>query len=114
MEFEASRSANKVYFCDTDAVVTNYYAHLYEDTDLPIARAIAAEQKYDLIIYLKPSNRWVDDGFRMHSSEEIRQANDEILLKMFEEHNIKMTILNGTYEENYNKSIELVRKMLGE
>jgi len=111
-EFEASRTANRVYFCDTEAIVTNYYAMLYENTDLEIARAVAATQKYDLVIYLRPSNRWVDDGYRMHSQEEVRQENDRKLLELFEEHNVELNILEGTYQENYTNAIELVRKMM--
>ena len=113
-EFEASRTANKVYFCDTEAIVTNYYSMLYENTDLEIARAVAATQKYDLVIYLKPSNRWVDDGYRMHSQEEVRQENDRKLLALFEEHGVELNILEGTYEENYTNSIKLVRKMMAQ
>lgn len=111
-EFEASRTANKIYFCDTEAIVTNYYAMLYENTDMPLARAVAATQKYDLVIYLKPSNRWVDDGYRMHSQEEVRNENDRKLIKLFNEHNVELNILEGTYQENYTNAIELVRKMM--
>lgn len=111
-EHEASLSANRVMFCDTEAMVTQYYAMLYENTRLALADAVAAEEHYDLIIYLEPSNRWVDDGLRMHGEEEIRRNNDNFLKELITSYGKEYIVLNGTYEENYVNSIKLVKELM--
>ena len=111
-EREASMTANKVYFCDTDAIVTKYYAELYEQTYLSVGFAVGYEEKYDLVIYLEPTNRWVDDGYRKDGEQEIRNRNDELLKTMLDSCDIFPIILSGTYYENYSNAIELVRKMM--
>ena len=111
-EREASMTANKVYFCDTEAIVTEYYAALYENSPLGVARAVAFEEEYDLIIYLEPTNRWVDDGYRKDGEDEVRRKNDEFLKSGFEFYKKDIHILSGTYYENYSNAIKLVRKMM--
>lgn len=111
-EREASMTANKVYFCDTEAIVTEYYAVMYENTHLPVASAVAIQERYDLVIYLEPTNRWVADGYRKDGEEEVRQANDKQLKALFDWYGMDIHILSGTYYENYSNAIKLVRKMM--
>lgn len=111
-EHEASLSANKVVFCDTEAMVTQYYAMLYENVRLTLADAVADQEHYDLIIYLEPSNRWVDDGLRMHGEEEVRRANDNFLKELIDGYGKEYIVLNGTYEENYVNAVKLVKELL--
>jgi HTH-type transcriptional repressor of NAD biosynthesis genes len=111
-EYEAVLSGNKVVFCDTEAMVTQYYAMLYENTRLEVADAVANTENYDLILYLEPSNRWVDDGLRMHGEEEVRRANDNFLKELIDGYGKEYVVLNGTYEENYLDAIKLVKEIL--
>jgi HTH-type transcriptional repressor of NAD biosynthesis genes len=99
-------------FCDTEAMVTQFYAMLYENTRMPLADAVAAEEHYDLIIYLQPSNRWVDDGLRMHGDDKIRNDNDTFLMNLIDSYGKEYVVLNGTYEENYVNSIKLVKELM--
>ena len=48
-----------MYFVDTDALITKYYAMLYENDDLSVADEMIRHQKYDLIVYLEPDVKWV-------------------------------------------------------
>lgn len=111
-EHEAKMSANKVVFCDSDALTTQYYAILYENTFLDIANAVINNEHYDLILYLEPVNRWVDDGLRMHGEDDVRQANNRLFKELLNSYHLEYVILGGTYEENYINAIQLVKELI--
>ena len=114
LETTARKLANKVFFCDTDAIVTQYYLELYEGQHSSVADAIAYEENYDLILYLEPTNRWVKDGIRMHGDDDTRMQNDARLKAMLHAYGKQYTILNGTYLENYLKALDHVNRLLCE
>lgn len=111
-EQRARNMANKVYFCDTDAIYTKFFAKEYENHDMPLADAVAAASKYDLVIYLEPTNTWVNDGFRTFGDADVRRGKNAILKKMYEDAGYNMKVLSGTYEENYRDAINLVSQLL--
>ena len=112
LETSARKLANKVFFCDTDAIVTQYYLELYEGQHSRVADAIAMDERYDLILYLEPTNRWVEDGIRMHGEDDARQKNDAMLKSMLKGYGKDYVTLNGTYLENYLASLKYVQDML--
>lgn len=67
LEAQALRSANRIMFCDTNAFITQYYHVLYEGYFNSVVDAIAREEEYDLVIFLQPTVKWVDDGLRLNS-----------------------------------------------
>lgn len=111
-DIKAKDTANMVYFCDTDSVVTNLYSQLYEDVDMKMARDIAAQKEWDLILFVEPTNQWVADGLRQSGSEEERQRLNGILRDMYKDCGQNVKILNGTYEENYMNAVQYVKDML--
>ncbi len=112
LEIAARKLANKVFFCDTEAIVTQYYLELYEGKHSTVADAIAFEENYDLILYLEPTNRWVQDSIRMHGNDDVRKTNDIKLKGMLDFYGKQYTILNGTSLENYRNALEHVDRLL--
>lgn len=113
LEVKARKEANKVFFCDTDAIVTNFYARLYEDTNIELAEYIGKFSRFDLTLYLEPRGEWVSDGLRLHGDPETRKKNDDMLKAMMAECGAtNYHILRGTHNENYLHAIRLVEEML--
>lgn len=113
LEVKARKEANKVFFCDTDAIVTNFYARLYENTNIELAEYIGRISKFDLVLYLEPVGEWVADRLRIHGDPDARKKNDDMLKAMMAECGVtNYHILRGTHNENYLKAVQLVEEML--
>lgn len=111
-EYELTKKANKVLFIDSEAVITQYYSELYNGITQPVLDEIAKNQNYDLYLFLEPDVKWVDDGLRVHGSDEQRIANNNRLKDMFDERGIKYVSINGDYLNRFNKACELVERLL--
>lgn len=113
LEFEAIKHANKVLFIDTESLVTKYYLQLYEDVDnVSLFDEISKLNDYDLWIFLEPDVKWVDDGTRMHGNDEVRFRNNKILKKILDETGIDYVTIGGDYKQRFDRSINLVEKIL--
>jgi HTH-type transcriptional regulator, transcriptional repressor of NAD biosynthesis genes len=71
LEDEAARRANKLLFCDTDALTTALWHEPYLGARAPEVAAIARTHAYDLTFLAGADFPWVQDGFR--TSDEARQ-----------------------------------------
>lgn len=111
-EKKARENANKLFFVDTEAIVTQYYARLYENDPLKVADEIIKLQKYDLILYLEPDVKWVDDGMRIHGSDETRNENNKTLKALFDHYGLKYEVIGGNYNYRYLKAIELIKNII--
>ena len=113
-DYHALRTANKVCFFDTDAVVTDYYSELYMGHRNRLVEAYISPEKYDVLLYLAPDVKWVDDGMRLNGSQERREALDQRLLGMYREFGFedKIVIIRGDYNERLTQAISLVDGML--
>ena len=113
-DYHALRTANKVCFFDTDAVVTDYYSELYMGHRNKLVEAYINPDKYDVLLYLAPDVKWVDDGMRLNGSQERREALDHRLLDMYREFGFqdKIVIIRGDYSQRLTQAIALVDGML--
>lgn len=113
-DFHAMRTANKVCFFDTDAVVTNYYSELYMGHRNKLVEAYIDPGKYDVLFFLTPDVKWVDDGQRLNGSQERREMLNNRLLDMYCEFGFKdkIVFISGDYSERLTKAIEYVDNML--
>ena len=113
-DYHAMRTANKVCFFDTDAVVTNYYSELYMGHRNKMVEAYINPKRYDVVLYLKPDVTWVNDGMRLNGSQERREMLNEHLLGMYEEFGFKDKIvqIRGNYNQRLTAAIDLVDGML--
>lgn len=71
LEDDAAREANKILFCDTDALATAIWHEAYLGGRAPEVEAIAWSRRYDLTFLTAADFPWVQDGFR--NSDEARQ-----------------------------------------
>ena len=106
-----SETANKILFIDSEAVVTQYYAELYNFRQTSLVEAIVDKQDYDLYIYLEPDVKWVDDGIRQQGSDEVRVQNNEMLKAMFDRRGISTAIISGTFKERFEKAKAMIDEL---
>lgn len=113
-DYHALRTANKVCFFDTDAVVTDYYSELYMGRRNKLVEAYINPDKYDVLLYLTPDVAWVDDGMRLNGSQERREMLNERLMEMYREFGFgdKLIIVRGDYNQRLTFAIDLVDNML--
>lgn len=107
-----ARTANKVLFIDTEALVTQYYSELYVGKRLDILTEVAKLQDYDLHIYLEPDVAWVNDGMRVHGDQSIREDNNRKLKRMFDEAGVNYVVVSGNYEERFETCKALVKGIM--
>lgn len=111
-EQEGKTTANKVLFIDTEAIVTQYYAKLYQGETYPLIDAIIQKQHYDLWLFLEPDVKWVDDGTRSFGDESIRKKNNELLKGMLKDYGVSYEVIQGNYHERYNQAVHLVKNLM--
>lgn len=113
-DFHALRTANKVCFFDTDAVVTNYYSELYMGHRNKLVEAYINPNRYDVLLFLTPDVKWVDDGMRLNGSQERRERLNNRLLDMYREFGFgdKIVFVSGDYNQRLSRAIEMVDDML--
>lgn len=117
MEENSLETANKVLLIDTDSLVTLYYYMLgfkedMNDAIAEIAKNISKLNEYDLYIFLEPDVKWVQDGTRTYGETQIREKNNILLKKIFEDNNIKYISVSGNYEQRYEKTKQLIKKII--
>lgn len=111
MELQAAKSANRVLFSDTNAVVTNYFCILYEDrANLMVGEYIDLEE-YDLILFLEADVNWVADGLRRNPhSEENGDLQYTLMKARYGED--KIVRIGGNYHQRLTTAINLVQEIL--
>jgi HTH-type transcriptional repressor of NAD biosynthesis genes len=114
----AYRTANKVSFVDTDAIVTDYYLGLFleKEGQSELLESLKRQEigKWDLVIMLQPTVRWVQDGTRFEEmkDEQIRWGLHNKLKAMYDSYGIPYIEIGGDYNHRFEKSIELVESLL--
>ena len=114
-DFQAMRTANKVCFFDTDAVVTDYYSELYMGHRNHLVEAFIDPDKYDVLLYLAPDVKWVADGQRLNGDQERRERLNTRLLDMYAEFGFggKIVTVRGDYTQRLDTAVRIVDDMLG-
>ena len=114
-DFQAMRTANKVCFFDTDAVVTDYYSELYMGHRNHLVEAFIDPDKYDVLLYLSPDVKWVADGQRLNGDQGRREKLNSRLLDMYAEFGFadKIVVVSGDYTQRLDTAVRIVDDMLG-
>lgn len=107
--------ANKVLFCDTEAITTKIFSELYCPSDFKNAESFfdkeIKEQKYNLYILLDYNTKFVQDGNRRF--EEQRIAHYNMIKNELEKYGIPYHEISGSdYDEKFNKIVEIVKETL--
>ncbi len=113
-DYHALRSANRVCFFDTDATYTDYFSELYLGHRNPLVEAYIDASRYDMLLYLLPDVRWVDDGQRLNGNQALRMDLSERLLDMYKANGFldKIVVLGGNYDQRLTRAIELVDQLM--
>lgn len=115
-ELHDLRTANKVLFVDTNALITQYYHALYyKGTYNKTCDALVhAEMKnYDLILNLQPDVRWVADGLRSNND---RNKSSMVYDTVLDHYGIKTMpqyhAISGDYEHRFAFVLAHVNEMM--
>jgi HTH-type transcriptional regulator, transcriptional repressor of NAD biosynthesis genes len=115
---KAYRTANKVTFVDTDAIITDYYLGLFisQEGQSPLLESLKKQEygKWDLVIILQPTVKWVQDGTRFESmkEEETRWKLHNKVKSLYDSYGIPYVEIGGDYKFRFEESIKLVEDLL--
>lgn len=113
VEDHAIRTANRVTFLDTDATITEYYCNEYLGEVNPKLSSLIEPDKYDYVFVFTPAVKWVDDGLRFLSDEEVRWNNHKKILNTYKAKGYKNIVeIHGDYNQRFNDCIDLVNAAL--
>ena len=131
MESKIIENSEGVFISDTDNLVTLMYATAYaddinipftreelEERLIPLAKAMNGRVIWTKIFLLVPRNKFVDDGTRYmkQSSMEERRSNLEKLMSYIEMFGLKdkVTLLDGSFKENFEYVKQYINSFYGE
>lgn len=109
MVISMTKFAKGVLFCDTDNLTTQVFAKEYFNR---VSETISCQNKikYDLYFLLTPDVPWINDGQRNlgHKRWEMFNKCKDIL----DEHNVNYVVIDGDWNERFQKSVNLVKKLI--
>lgn len=115
-DVKALRTANKVCFFDTDAVVTAFFSDVFMGQIANRVESFIDPAKYDLVIALKPTVPWVADGMRELGADEVRQKSFDTLLALYRQYGFdtdRFHIIDASgYYERLEQCITAVDQLL--
>ena len=115
-EEKALRTANKLVFIDTEAIITQYYCYLYEGKKHPLVDEIIKLQNYDMWLYLEPDVKWIDDGIRSQGTTDKRVSNNELLksfIKSYLPAYTNVYYIKGSYNKRFQQVVDLIHSEFG-
>ena len=113
-ELKAIKSSNRLLFVDTDALITKFFSHflLTDPESLKrndnLADAIAAINRFDLILFLEPTVAFVQDGTRNERLLEDREGFSNQIKRIFDECGLRYYCIGGDYHQRFVKAKELI------
>ncbi len=117
-EMKAIEQSNKVLFIDTDALVTQFYMNFLDrestEKNIVLSDAVDGINDYDLILFLEPDVRFVQDGGRSEIIAAEREKYSNQIKEILKSHKRPFISVSGDYEERFQTSVKYVQEMLGE
>lgn len=114
-EIEAMKHSNKLLFIDTDALITRFYLEFLDketcEKNAALADAIDVVNSYDLILFLEPDVKFVQDGSRSEEIHRNRVKYSEQIKDILRAHNRNFVCISGDYQRRYMQSIKEVEKL---
>lgn len=115
-EMEAVKESRRLLFVDTDALTTKFFSHfLFTDPEIlrrndALADAIAAINRFDLILFLEPTVAFVQDGTRNEKLLEDREGYSRQIKALFDELDLEYHCIDGDYEERFSTACEIINR----
>jgi len=94
---EKTNIANKILFCDTDAITTQIYSRHYLHVVPPILHTLENKVKFDTYFLMDIDVPWVPDGLRDLGTQ--RDAMMKVFSAALKERGIPSVLVSGTYEQ---------------
>jgi HTH-type transcriptional repressor of NAD biosynthesis genes len=115
-DMDALQKANKIVFYDTDAVVTQYYSELYLRKKSDIVESFVDPRRYDAVLMFTPAVRWVADGLRWNSEDDVRYELHEKLCEMYESRGFDniWSIIGTDYNSRLEQAISISKRLIKE
>jgi HTH-type transcriptional repressor of NAD biosynthesis genes len=113
----ALKSANRICFFDTDAVITQYYCHMYTGNHNPIIYSYVDPQKYDVVLMMGPTVGWVGDGLRFKGEQADRERLHKKLLYLYLDRGFKDKIIeidDPEYDVRLQRATTISDMLLGD
>jgi HTH-type transcriptional repressor of NAD biosynthesis genes len=111
-------TANRLSIFDTDPVITAYYSQFYLGKVLPQIESYINPSGYDLVIALRPSVRWIDDGSRDTPSQQLRDKSFDDIMKLYEYYGFDINrfviIESYNYLERFNQCRAAINALDGQ
>lgn len=107
-----SQRANKILFCDTDLITTEYWAKHYCGECPEWIKEEADKRNYDLYILLDSDTPFADENFRSMK----KQADRDSYTKWWEEELTKrgrsFVKISGDWQERFNKACQIIDPLI--
>jgi HTH-type transcriptional regulator, transcriptional repressor of NAD biosynthesis genes len=107
---EKLRSANKVLFCDTDAITTQLYSQHYLNEVPAILYELERKVTYDLYFLFHIDVPWVEDGLRDLGHMRVQMF--EVFKKALEQRNIPYILVSGDWTQRERVITDAVDRLL--
>lgn len=115
-EFRLIEQANKVFFEDTDCLVTRFFMGFLEDENIEknarLAECLAALNSYDLILFLEPDVEWVQDGDRSEVMAADRQKYSNMIKELYHKYGFEFKVICGDYNSRFDQAVKYVKELL--
>lgn len=118
---KAAKHANRILFCDTDALTTGFYGDfLLDDINdkshlIQLAFDINNFNTWDLVLFLEPDGtEFVQDGTRNEDIKAERDKYSEMLKTLYaDDCNIKIYTIAGSYLNRFDTAKRLIEEKFG-
>jgi HTH-type transcriptional regulator, transcriptional repressor of NAD biosynthesis genes len=110
LEDAAARDADRLLFCDTDALATALWHEQYLGRPSPAVESIARSRRYDLTFLTAADFPWVQDGYR--DSDEARQRMQRRFEAALAERPEPVVELRGSIERRTETAVEAIERIL--
>ena len=108
--------SNKVFFEDTDCLITRFFMGFLEDENIEknerLAEAIAELNSYDLILYLEPDVEWVQDGDRSEVIAADREKYGDMIKALYTKYGFEFKTISGDYNNRFDQAVKYVKELL--
>ncbi|MCR5227209.1 MAG: AAA family ATPase [Eubacterium sp.] len=115
-EMRLLEQSNKVFFEDTDCLITKFFMDFLEDEGIEknekLAEAIADLNSYDLILYLEPDVDWVQDGDRSEVIAADRYKYGEMIKELYIRHGFEFKTISGDYNSRFDQAVTYIKELL--
>ena len=111
LEDVAAREANRILFCDTDALATAIWHEQYLGRRSSEVEAIVATRRHDLTFLTAADFPWVNDGYR--NSDAVRQRMQGRFEEEVARRPEEVVQLRGTVEQRTRTAVEAIQQVVG-